>query len=483
MKKILRQLDKSQRRGLTVLCSNDGGAVWHRVGTGKTRITYAWFATIAKHIHEGSTPYFVVVCRRKAFADWAEEIEKLGLDWTVCDFEKYGWNRITRRPRVFLVSHAMLHKLLPQLLELRLTAVAYDEGYLYKRVSTKHCKAAHKLSAHIGRAAILSGSMMTARNLEDIYGQLYAIGKESVLARTLTEFRSKFMFALRIGPAEHQRFMQVAQAGAPARVGRAIRDVASVYFPESTRKIRDIERKITPAKLQEKYFNLLKKEYYLEIGERSLDIKSSPSLIIKCQQISDGFLIFTRRDPETRKVIEKHVEYFGSPKLDALLDKVQELVACGERVLIWCAFRESVRIVLRSLQKLKIKAYGFVGGEEFDSKGWKQNGQVAVATVDCGSSVNHFSQCAHSIYYSLTWKWLSLQQSQGRSDRKDSRHHTCFYYYFYTRGSLDRFVHQTALSAKTKEQQLIAINNRVTKWLTQKSSHSAPVKRSKAIGK
>lgn len=462
---ILKQLDGSQRLGWKKLLVNDGGAIWHKVGEGKTRIAYAWFATIAKNYTGATAPIFIVVCRREAFDDWMNEAIKLDLGYITCDYEKFVGKNKSKTPRVLLVSHGMLHKLLDDIADWgsSILAITYDEGYLYKRVSSLHCKAARKLSLHIGAAAILSGSMMTARNPEDIYGQLYAIGCEAVLADTLTRFRSKYMHSLNIGDQWTPKIIRVKRADAMSDISRRIRSVASVYFPKSRRKARHIISDVRPSAEQWKYMGLLRDDYYLEIGGRHLDLKSAPALTIKCQQISDGFLVV--KEKKFDGTLTESVFEVRSKKLEKLVSLVVELVSAGERPVVWVAFRRSVSIVLQRLQKEGFKCYALYGGKKFDNRGWQQDGQVAICTEDSGSSFNHFSQCAYGIYYSMSWKWLSLQQSRGRHDRKDSKHSTCYYYYLHTEGSLDRSVYDSAVKSQSEEQNLIDLTQAAQSWL------------------
>lgn len=463
------ELSKQQRRAVRKLRRNQGGAVWFRVGEGKTRITYAWFATIAKRCERlGITPLFVVVCRRKAFYDWKQEAVKLGLKWRVCDFEIF-LGRLSSRPTVFLVSHGMLHKVEPELRDYTglVQAAALDEGFLYKTPQTLHCKAANKLASRVGRACILSGSVMTARNLEDIYGQFYAINKhEDVnLGRTLTEFRSRFMFKLHINPKQPHQFKFVNAARAVKQVAGLVRPLASIYLPRSPRTIRNSTCRVDGHARQLKAFDMLRNEYWYHNKKVTLELKNKPSVIIKAQQVSDGFM-HLGKDPQTK--LDRGTIYFPSEKLGYLIDKVAELIACGERCIVWTAFNESVDIILHQLQKefpkTKHRFYGFTGNRRFDQAGWQRNGLVAVATTDCGSSVNHFAQVQHAIYYSMSFKWLSLQQSQGRIDRKDSRHSVCYYYYLYTKQSLDEFVHQTAIASGKAEKDFIDYTQ-VNLWL------------------
>lgn len=450
------ELSPKQLKTATRLYRKGGGAIWWRVGTGKTRVAYAWFAMIAKHCE--ILPRFIVVCRREAFTDWTNELKKMDLPWRtwVVDKELDIYDVRTTRPLVFLVSHGMLAKLLDSFLDYSamVRGIAFDEGFLYKNPQTKHCKAANRLSEAIGKAIVLSGSVMTARDLTDIYGQLYCINRHQSVARTLTEFRSRFLYRFQINPnASSQAVAWRAAKGAGERITRLIKPLSSFYFPTNDQRkvVTDIKGiGATPDQLRA--FRELKEFYELSLKGRTIELKNAPSVIIKCQQISDGFVNLDGR----------HIA-FTSAKMEWLISKVMELIAYGERVIVWCAFRYTVQMILQRLQKLKVKAYGMTGGNPFDMQGWHRNGQVAICTVGSGSSVNHFKDVAYAIYYSHSFRWLDMQQSRGRTNRADSTHLTCFYYHLHTIGSLDSFVYKTVLSSQNSESEII--QHAVNSWL------------------
>lgn len=456
------ELDAHQRYAYKKLLRNEGGAVWHRVGEGKTRVAYRWFATIAKRCD--SFPVFLVVCRRKAFTDWKEEAQKCGLtNWRVVDYEIFCGKLTSRIPTVLLVSHGMLHKLGRDIADLGslLQAVCYDEGFLYRTPGTRHVTEANRISSQVGRASILSGTIMPNRNLECVFGQFYSINKheEANLGRTLTDFRSSFMFKLHVNPRQPQQFKYVNAKRAVERVSKLVSPFASIWMPKSSRQIKHIVRQVDPSASQRRAMARLREEYFLQTRKGVLELKNAPTVITKCQQISDGFLKLDEDGGELR---------YGSEKLDYLVEFVAELLSCGEQVIVWCAFNRTVEIILQRLQRdlPHVKAYPFTGKKKFDEAGWRNNGQVAVATADSGSSVNAFKDIAHAIYYSMSFKWLSLQQSMGRTDRKDSAHSVVYYYYLFTRGSLDSYVHKTAKDSGKKEKDLIDLTA-LQQWLSQ----------------
>lgn len=455
------ELDKYQIRAWKRLRRNNGGAIWHKVGEGKTRVILRWFATIAKRSDIPCSEFFVV-CRREAFADWVREVKKCKLDWFVEEFsvEKTCLPRLMRksRPIIWLVSHGMLDKMQWDMIEMGAQAIAYDEGFLYKNPRSKHTIAAAEISENVP-AAIASGSIMTQGNLEDIFGQMYAIGRNELLGRTLTNFRSRYMVRYNLyGESGPIKFAN--RRGAKKQIMLALRNISSVHFPKSNRKAIDDIHKIAPTKTQRGFIDLLRQEYRIALKGEELELRNAPSMITKVCQISDGFV----------KMKSGVVVLDENPKLDYLVGKVAELLACGERVVVWTAYRRSVRLILQRLQKELPKcADGFIpfySGLPFDRERWARKGKVAIGTEASGSSVNYLEQVAHAIYYSMDYKWLHLQQSRGRTDRKASKHSTCYYEFLQLRHSLDRFVYRTAIRSQKAEKELIDLRQ-LGIWLSQ----------------
>lgn len=457
------QLSQRQLDAAVKLFLAGGGAAFWKVGTGKTRIAYKFFALNAK----GKPSNFLIVCRREAFQDWIDEMEKM-------DIDNIGWNILEHTDQLrgkqlmsplqsmaWIVSHGKLANMIEELENVSqvFTAVVFDEGFLYKNPKTKHCKSAHAISSVIQNALILSGSMMTARNLEDIYGQLYAINRHQSIGRTLTEFRSRYMLQLQIGSNGNSTY--VNRRGSSTRIMQTIKSISSVYFPANNhRRIVSSVRVQAATSAQAKAFRKLREDFYLRYGDSELELKNTPSLIIKCQQISDGWL----------RMSDATMMTLPSTKQDYLLSQVQELLACGEKVVIWCAFKHTVTLLLHLMQKHfpKVGSYPFTGGMKFNRDGWKRNGRICVATEASGSSINFLKDCAYAIYYSMGFSWLNLQQSQGRTNRHDSLHQACFYYYLQTEGSLDSHVYRIVNASSKAEKDLIQLAG-IKSWLTSQS--------------
>lgn len=458
-------LSPRQRKAARKIVRLKGAPIWWRVGCGKTRIALKAFAIIAKRVNR--SPNFFVVCRREAFFDWQRELRKCELPWKVYQVEEEqdiyrGLN--SPRPRLYLLSHGKLARLIDPLVDYGslIDGIAFDEGFLYKNPTTEHCQAANRLSSAVGFATILSGSMMTAKDLTDVYGQFYAISRHEFIARNLTAFRSKYMhrFVIRPNESNHQAAWINAK-GSGERLANCISSECSIYFPpDDKRRIVESVERIPATDSQTTLYKELREYYEFTVGKERVELKNAPSVMIKAQQISDGWV-----------QMKEEWKLVPSQKLDYLIEKVAELIACGEKVVIWCAFINSVQIVLQRLQSdipsLERNTFAMSGKHKFDERGWYKRGLVAVCTEASGSSVNHFAQCPYAIYYSMDCHWLHLQQSRGRNNRTDSRHDTCYYYHLETKGSMDAVIRKLAVSSGNKEKHLInqIARKEVTEWL------------------
>jgi hypothetical protein len=455
------KLSAEQQRAVQKLSAQMGGFAWWRVGEGKTRIALAWLATLARDFKLNS---FIVVIRPNSFQTWEDEIRECGLDWQINTrwLDQSLSMADPAKVSLMLFSSGKLDSKLEDALWGEPQAVVFDEGWMFKNVSARRTKAAHALAAKCNwRALLLSGSLMTANDVEDIWGQAWTIGKQHSLAKNLTEFRSKHKIYF---PGTHGGMAFSTKAGAREKIISDLTSCADIHFPSnSERTIHERKRLYDQTDEQRVLISTLKRDYLATLasdsGERVVDVKNAAHLISVVQQISNGWV----------RTEGGGVERVNSTKLSALLDIVDELVAANERCLIWCAFRYDVELLSSILPH---KHVTMRGGEPFDVATWKNRAtKVCIATEASGSSVNHFAQVGYAIYFSMSFKWHDLQQSKGRTDRKSSAHTACYYDYLFTRGTFDSYIFASAQKAGRSEQHLIDSGEFAT-WLNENPSHS-----------
>jgi hypothetical protein len=421
-----------------------GGVTWMRVGTGKTRVGLVAADAIT------NARVIPVIARRAAFDDWRYEIATLQLPYTVMEVEHVPMGASFKEPTIVLVSEGMLlnSAITGVLYSLResnqIGAFIIDEGYLFKNPSTDKHKSLQQIREGVP-SVVLSGSIMTARDLVDIYGQVAISGQGKRLAKGLSHFREQFQTGMNsYGHAEWY-----PKPGSYNAIMQKIEPFTYIFMPKkSERKIVESILKVHPSKEQLDYLKELKETAAIE---GKFELNNMAAIVIKAQQISDGWIQHENGD----------ITFINAPKLERCQALVAEIVGAGERVVVWCAFRADIDRLYPYLRQVAEVAM-LQSATPFDLKRWESGKpRICIATEASGSSINHFAQVPYGIYFSQDWKWLSMQQSQGRHDRRSSLHDTCFFSYLHTDKSLDSKVHYTVKASASSERGFI---NQLDAW-------------------
>ena len=176
---------------------------------------------------------------------------------------------------------------------------------------------------------------------------------------------------------------------------------------------------VEPSAAQLRIRRDLVREYYYEHKGKwgfQLEVKSAASLLIKLQQISDGFL----RDNDGNYLS------IASKKMLRLNELCSEFVDGGERLLIWVAFRKTAQLLSKALSFPSII---LSGDNAFDASAWKSPKiKACIATVGSGSSLNDFANIRYAVFYSMRFSHVQIQQAKGRTNRKSSDAAARYYY-------------------------------------------------------
>lgn len=440
------QLTSDQQAAASKLAHTGGGLVLWSPGTGKTRIALMAFAMM-QNLNEWVSPsVLLVVCRRKAFDDWEDECQKILPNCRVFRDFVPDATQCHDSPAVSLISEGMLCKLQTSL---AIRVVVYDESWLYANYQSKRSKIAAQIAKHrIGIA--LSGTVMKAKNLLEVYSQLKVTNKASLTgADSASAFRSMYQIC------DNGSGFPIwkAKPGAYKLLMERIAPVTSVNFPASPRASVTTFHRIDATPAQREAFKELKDWYSLD--QHDIELDSVMGMMHKIQQISNGWI-------STPNGIKK----IASNKPAKLIEELESITANPDtKVVVWCAYRHDVAM----LQKL-LTAFNpvtFIGGQEFELEAWRTDPRVRVciATEASGSSVNHFAQVQHAIYFSCNFKWIDMQQSRKRTDRHNSKHTHCHYKYLQVAGSLDAHITAAALTSGVEESRLIEeAQQAIIKW-------------------
>lgn len=427
------ELSEKQAEAANHLARSKRGVAWWKVGEGKTRISLEWMLQL-----NSMNP--LVICSPDAFRQWQDEIELVGLTGVV-------------RPSFFssgMLSSKRGNKLLSQLLaqEEAINCVVVDELWMYKNIRSQRSELLSQLTKQFPTIG-LSGSMITARNIEDLYGQAAAIGLAKKISPNLTLFRQEFCIEVKDYTGFLRRY---PKKNAVRMIQDRLKDHVHIYFPKEVREIRDIPLNVDATTEQKQIKSQLVKEYYYEHGAESdfqIEIKSGAALLSKLLQVSDGFIYNSTGDSLS----------ITSNKLRKLIHLCSELIDAGERVLVWFGFRQSIK---EALERSPFETCVLYSDEDFDAAKWKSGrAKVCYATIGSGASLNDFKDVRYSIIYSTVFSYRALQQARGRTNRKSSQHSICYYYYFQTVSFPDAAVYRMLADAENTEQFVISTTRRV----------------------
>lgn len=450
---IRRHTFERQQQAIEHLVPTRGGIVWWKVGEGKTRIGLFLFASL-QNIYKWALPSVcLIVCRRRAFYDWRAEIRILFPSASVYE-DSVPVYPPSNQPVFLLLSQAMVYKQYEELHENPAIRFAiFDELWLYANNKALRSKSVTRLS--LGWKSVgLSGTVMKARNLDEVYCQAMVVQKHRYIAQNLTQFRSLSQTTLKIKKKDGTFFPKnTPKFGAYKAIMVSLSTVSDVNFPKGHRRITEQYHTVPATKQQLEHFHDLRQFYEVTLpGQDTIEYNHVVVIGIKAQQIANGWI----------KDNTGTIRSIPSNKPEKLEDEVSDILASGERVVVWCAFRYDVEMLA---DYLKFTSLQMLGGEDFDIDRWQFGDiKLCLATEASGSSVNYFSQTPYGIYYSATTKWLDMQQSRGRSDRKSSRHNQCFYKYLQVEDSLDAHVYRVAMESGNCEARLI-LQSGINDWL------------------
>jgi hypothetical protein len=427
---LLDSLSKMQHEAAVKIGKTGRGIVWWKVGEGKTRIALCWMFYV---VHK---PRPLIICSPGAFRQWQDEIDLLKIEKVVKPkFLSYGM--LSRSGRHLEIDFE------------KFNCIVVDELWLYKNYKSGRSEMLQSFT-HRAPCIGLSGSMVTARNIEDLYGQAKAIRLDQKVSPNITAFRRDYCIEI---TNIHTGFIErYPKRQAVEQIQSKLANNVHVYFPKETREIKDIPIHVEPTKAQNDIRKQLVRDYYYEHKSKKgfeLEVKSAATLLVKLQQVSDGFL----RDGKGYEI------HFPSAKMFRLRDICSELIDAGERIIIWTAFRATVNL----LHKLLPFPSVLLSSEhEFDHKAWaNRKANVCIATVGSGASLNDFASVRYALLYSMRFSHIQVQQAKGRTNRKSYRIGCTYYYYLQTEGFPDRDVIEMVEESRATEEMVIMATNKI----------------------
>lgn len=326
-----------------------------------------------------------------------------------------------------------------------------DESSCMKSPKARQTKALVDFAQTVKRLYLLAGRP-SPNGLWELYAQLKALDYYSVPS-SYTKFKEKYF----VNVSFNSNFEKLENN--PLTIHELI-DLTAKYaiyvdqgdaFNTAGRTFNVVELDM-PDELKKQY-NKLRRELYLEVGDKPLTTNGAGAVYNKLRQVSSGFIIDTQAVKENKFYDEAAQEVYllNDYKFQALYDLLGRLEA-GAQVIIWAQYRAEFEHINRHLAGACAVVNGSVSLQEKEraisdfKAGRVQYLIMHPQSAKFGLTLTN----AHiAVYFSMSFSFEDWYQSTARiygSVTKQPKH--CDYYTLVTKGTIDEQIYDSVTNGK-----------------------------------
>lgn len=381
-------------------------------GLGKTKIV---IEALCRNMEENVLDGALIICKKSLIETWKEEIElHTHLKYIVLrgspnekGMKFMGYSHFYIINYESVISEAQR---LRMFLKIRKMAIVLDESHNIKNPNATTTKSIFEIKDFAKKRIIITGSPVANKPV-DLWSQFYFLDDGVLLGKDFKEFQKRFAVDLRSqdGTAQERKVDELRKIISSNSIRRLKKDV--LELPE---KIY-YEKYVKLAGAQKKLYDTLKEELYIEItnmeGEKIID-KSDEILkkILRLVQIaSNPFLV----DKSYNEIPAKFL------LLDSL---VEEILKRDEKIVIWSAFVDNIRVLYNRYKKFgSLMLYGDIPIEkrkDIVAVFKKDNeAKILIANPAAAREGLTLTSANNAIYLDRSFSLVDYLQSQDRIHR------------------------------------------------------------------
>lgn len=424
-----KKLRRYQRRGLKFIDAHRGCAlVAMRPGTGKTLLA----------IHAATLPA-LVICRRDDFLTWKEEIYGYMAVDSINFIESKDAYLPDQTPQWTIITYDLMRQpnLRKYVKRTKFKTVICDEVHLIKRWKAKRTKAVIRATWDISRRMGLTGTPITNEPL-DIFTQALFVDHGATFGNNEWKFKNRYY--LRSGPGWYPR------KKAKPMIRAKMKAFAFSVHEDDVLKLppkRNIMHSAAMSKQQRKHYEEVLDEWETMIRDKLLEIDMSVVQLGKLRQIASGFIYDEEKVPF----------YLKCPKHDLLMNMLDDKDQLGmkDKIVIYCAHNAEIDRIHHDLECRHVVFRGPRGRRDLMRKKFYRNPKIRVflCQVDRAVGMNELVVADTAVYYSKSYRAVSMDQSKARIRRIGSeRHKVITYRHLVTEGSVEEQLHSNLKSMK-----------------------------------
>ncbi|MFZ0699712.1 MAG: DEAD/DEAH box helicase [Thermoplasmata archaeon] len=312
-------------------------AIFDEQGLGKTKIV---LESILRGMHSGNLDGALIVCRAGLVPTWRDEVSK-HTHLTAVEISgsagTAGSGFATYSP-FYLTAYSLLHRELArlrQLLQVRKLALVLDEAHTIKNPQARATLDAFSLSELARKRIIVTGTPV-ANYPEDLWAQFYFLDHGKTLGTDFEAFRLFYD----LGTGARRRDVSLSSLQTlkerirPLSIRRTKEE--TLELPEKSYATVVVIMKGSQAEM----YRVVRDELRLELLDhgklaQTVSVENAFVRLLRLVQVSSNPALI---DPG----------YDGVPAKFAALDSmIQQIVANGEKAIVWSQFVENVRLLRR----------------------------------------------------------------------------------------------------------------------------------------
>ena len=302
-------------------------------------------------------------------------------------------------------------------------AVIADESHRIKSPTGKTSKLVSKLKTD--RRLCLTGTPMPHSPL-DLFAQFRFLDA-GILGGSFTSFRNRYAVTNPRFPSQVRRWKNQDE------LNELFKTVAFRVRAEDVLDLPPVTHEVIPITLDApKVYRDIESEFVADVNEGRIVVNNALTKLLRLQQLTGGHCV-----TEDGEVIRT-----DTAKERGLSDLI-EGVDTSEKVVVFCRFREDLKIVRKTAKNLG-RQYGEISGSQKDilqTGEMPDDVQVLGVQIQSGGVGIDLTKARIAIYYSIGFSLGDYEQSLARCHRAGQEKSVIFYHLVVT-GTIDEKVYQ-----------------------------------------
>jgi len=423
----MKKLWKHQQHALYLSNEEDYYAYFFEQGTGKTLTAVTWLRY--RCVRERRAIRTLILCPKIVIRNWASEIEensKLGSH--VCCLTGTGKKRlndfVSQRfigKCIFITNYESLsmRDLYKMFLDYNFDCVIFDESHKLKSHKTARTKLSITLADQVKWRLLLTGTPILNSPM-DIFSQYRILDRGKRFGSNFFIFRNRYFIDKNAGMPTFKYFPNwIPKPGMFDEFNKLIYTCAYRVMKHECLDLPPLIKQKLAIELspsQRKYYDEMKKDLIVTIGEESCTAQLALTKCLRLQQLASGFL----------PLESKMLTFKDDPRIEALSDLLEGLQ--DKKTIVWAVFRENykaIREVCDSLKMKYVELHGEVSKPEESVAAFQNDPEVKVLIghpISGGVGVN-LQIAPYAIWYSRNFSLEAELQAEARNYRGGSEMH------------------------------------------------------------